>query len=286
MNRTLAIETGIEEEYEQALIASAKKLGWKVESIQGAPFSEEDPQFFYRDATGLLPDKPVSKKVLTNPNTWYHGSIQTAKLAQAGTAWQVHAPWQDLRCSSYYKVLAGNIFQEDAVFTTLKDFYQDHEDLFRSSLVEDASLFVRPDGNDKLFTGGCISKDDFEHGYQLMVFYEPPPETPIVIARPQRILAEARFLVVGGKLITGSYYRTGKARLRLAASPDLLSIAEKHLQFCLDRGFDPAPSWVLDLAQNAEGTWKIIEVGATSCCGLYKCNTDAFLKALDGVLKS
>ena len=44
-----------------------------------------------------------------------------------------------------------------------------------------------------------------------------------------------------------------------------------------------ALEYVLDLAETAEG-WSIIEVGATSCCGLYKCDMDAFIEALGSVL--
>ena len=37
----LAIEAGIEETYEQALIESAKRLGWDVEIVQHIPFTNE-----------------------------------------------------------------------------------------------------------------------------------------------------------------------------------------------------------------------------------------------------
>ena len=38
---TLAIEVGIETEYEDALIASAKKAGWEVRVVRHVPFSHE-----------------------------------------------------------------------------------------------------------------------------------------------------------------------------------------------------------------------------------------------------
>jgi len=276
--KTLYIETGIEEEYENALIASAKKIGWNVVTIMHIPFG--DMFIYHNDGyTG----NPVRKEDLENENSWYHGSISGGKAAQRATKWKVHAPWQQLRCSVYYEKLGDLILQKDHRFETLESIYAKKDELYNSSLVEEDTLFFRPDGNGKEFTGGCIASDEWEKKYKLITFYDPPMDTRVVVARPQKIQAEARFLIVDGKLITGSYYRTGGQTVRLEAAGDLIETGKSILQGALSRGYNPSPSWVLDLAQT-NGVWYIIEVGATSCCGLYKCNTDAFMEALDGII--
>lgn len=273
MGLTLAIETGIEPEYENALIDAARGEGWEVVVVRHIPFTDRfvigDPNL----------ENPVPKSLLENRAVWFHGSIQAAKGAQKGTAWQVHAPWPHLRCSTYYPVLKDRILQREHRFITVAEVQTLKDELWSSDLVEAESLFFRPDGNDKVFTGGCIALDDFDHGYKMMTFYGPSPETRVVVARPQAILSEARFLVVDGLLITGSYYRIGRQSVRLDAPTSLMDIAQDHLNFCLDQGFNPAPSWVLDLAQTPEG-WFIIEVGASSACGFYKCDLTKFIRAL------
>ena len=276
MTRTLAIETGVEPEYESALMEAAREAGWAVLNVRHVPFTTD----FVHEAN----HEPLPQHILNDEGVWLHGSIQAGKGAQAGTKWQVHAPWPALRCSNYYPKLKGRLLQEDHLFVALSEVESQKDTLWDSHLVVDESLFFRPDGNDKVFTGGCVSLDDFDYGYKLMTFYEPPPSTQVVVARPQRIQAEARFLVVGGKLVTGSYYKTGGQALTLEASSSLMEVAREMLSFCLSRGFDPAPSWVLDLAETAEG-WSIIEVGASSCCGLYKCDLRAFIQALGEVLE-
>lgn len=275
--KTLAIETGIEPEYENALIASAEKNNWDVKVVQHIPFSN----IFSLDGDDL--GLPIDDELKNNPDVWLHGSIQACKSAQAGTAWQVHAPWQELKCSSYYKKLSKHILQKEHIFSTMGDMAADKEKIFSSELVEDGTIFVRPDGCDKSFNGGCISLDTWDHQYKLITFYDPPNYERVVLARPQNIIAEARFLVVGGKLITGSYYKTGGQSVRLRAESSLTSVAEEMLAYCIDNNFDPAPSWVLDLAQTTSG-WSIIEVGSSSCCGLYKCDTDLFIQALDELI--
>lgn len=274
----LAIETGIEPEYEQALQEAARGEGWEVRSVMNIPFTD---QFVTGDPSM---GSPLPESFLQAPNVWFHGSIQAAKRAKTATAWQVHTPWVQLRCQHYYEVLRDRILQREHLFMTLEEFAARKDELFASDLVEDESLFVRPDGNDKVFTGGCLTAEDFQKGYDLMTFYDPPPTTRVVVARPQKIKAEARFLVVEGKIVTGSLYRTGGQSVRLEAYSSLAEVAEDHLRYCLDQGFNPSPSWVLDLAETPDG-WSIIEVGSTSCCGLYKCDLVAFIRALTESLK-
>ena len=76
---TLAIDTGIEPEYENRLISSAKAIGWRVIYPTRVPFTSE-----------IL---DVKREDLSNPGVWYHGDIETAKVIQATLPWQVHAPW-------------------------------------------------------------------------------------------------------------------------------------------------------------------------------------------------
>jgi hypothetical protein len=276
--KTLFIETGIEEEYENALIASAEKLDWGVVRIMHIPFGEK---FVYHSKSAF--QKELSEADLNNERGWYHGSITGEVAAKKLTKWQVHAPMEETRCSYYYKALPDVILQNEHRFETIESINTKKDELFASDLVEDGCLFFRPDENDKSFTGGCIHQDDWEEKYKLLTFYDPPLDSVVVVARPQHISAEARFLVVDGKLTTGSYYKTGGQRVRLEASDSLMKEAQRVLDYCLEQNFNPSPSWVLDLAKVEDG-WTLIEVGPSSCCGLYKCDTDEFLSALDKVI--
>lgn len=273
----LVLEPGIDPEYEKALADAASRAGWGVELVQHVPFSDV---FVRSSMTGDHGDL-VAASVLRDRDCWFHGSIQATKVAQKHTAWQVHAPWHALRCSSYYPMLRDRLFQQRHAFTTVGGLLHDRDQLFASDLATDETLFVRPDACDKLFSGMTISRSDFDAGYKLLTFYDPPTETPVVVAAPQNVLAEARFLVVDGDLVTGSYYKTGGQALRLRTTDRIVDMARDMLDFCLAQGYNPAPSWVLDLAEGANG-WRILEVGATSCCGLYRCDLDAFVDALQG----
>jgi len=273
--RTLAIETGIEPDYEQRLIQSAKDAGWAVEVVFHIPFTKD----FVRGDK----ETPLPNEALTHPATWFHGSIEAAKVAQEVTSWQVHANWSQLNCSAYYPLLKERLFQQQWTFTTLEEFKAEKEQFFSGKAVADGTLFCRPDGNDKVFTGGCISLDEFDRVYALMTFYDPPAGTKIVVAQPQPIHAEARFFVINGVVVTGSYYRISRSRQQVEAPEKLVAVARDVASFCQKKNYAPSPSWVLDLAENEEG-WRIIEVGGSSMCGLYACDTDKIIKSLSRLL--
>lgn len=275
----LVLEPGINQDYERALVDAARKLGWDVVLVQHVPFSDT----FVVSLGDGTHGQPVSGKVLQDKRSWFYGSIQAAKIAQKATAWTVHATWSQLRCAAYYPHLRSRLFQKNWKMTTVERVLLNRDALYASDMAIDQTLFFRPDGCDKLFTGMCISLPEFDQGYQMMTFYDVPPYTPVVVASPQKILEEARFLVVNKKVVTGSLYKNDGRSEHVPASPKLLAIAQETLEFCIAQGYNPALSWVLDLAFDG-AEWRILEVGATSCCGLYKCDPYKLLAALDASL--
>jgi hypothetical protein len=138
---TLAIETGIEPDYENALISSAKKIGWSTAVVYSIPF---DGAFVW----SYDKETQVPQELLQYPNVWFHGSIQAAKAAQQRTCWQVHAPWEALKCTSYYPVLKDILLQKDWFVTTIGELLRDKNKIFGLNCVRDQTLFFRPDGKD------------------------------------------------------------------------------------------------------------------------------------------
>jgi hypothetical protein len=265
----LAIETGVEPEYEQRLIASALAAGWEVQVVTHIPFTQE-----WRDMPAGL---------LERTDVWFHGSIAAVKAAQATSCWQIHAPWDDFQVTQYSQKLGGRMVNFPFNRWLLNQLDDPDFDIFGRE-AEDDTVFIRPDGANKVFNGGTISKDTFEEQLKLITFYDPPGDTLCCVSKPKRIEQEARFLIVDGKLITGSLYRIGYNSLRLEAPPHLMEEAERALAYALSCGFNPAPSWVLDLGYTG-GYWNIMEVGPSACCGLYACDTDKFITALTNVLQ-
>lgn len=263
----LAIETGIEEQYEQALIKAAHNNRWETRVVQHIPFSDE-----WENAP---------KNFRNRTDVWFHGSIVAAKSAARVTNWHVHAKWEWFTVRNYLMFLHAEMVNAPAIPITLKNLKKlgtPSGDLWWN-WSENNVLFLRPDEADKVFNGGTISKNTFEEQLKFITFYDPPESTLCWIAQPKSIRQEARFLVVDSKLVTGSLYRVEHQSIRLEAPVTLMKEAQRILDYCLECGYNPDTSWVLDLAF-VEDEWKILEVGPSSCCGLYACDLNKFIQAL------
>lgn len=213
-----------------------------------------------------------------NPHVWFHGDITTAKSVAKTTRWQVHAPWDELQLSVLDDI-ANDLMVNQPLFCKLNDFYLEAMTWF-NRLHEDNCIFVKSNAADKTLSGRVFHRSEFETQWGLATFYDPPPDTLLAISKPRKIDAEARFIIIDSRVVTGSYYKTGGQAIELEVDSHLMDQAINIRWLLEGRGYDPAPSWVLDLAL-VDGQWLIMETGATSCCGLYQCNTDNIVQALN-----
>jgi len=190
MTVTWVIETGIEPDYEQRLIASVK--------VAGLPFHERK----------MLPFGEGMKPPIIEGPVIFHGSLQ-------GAAWiREHLPWTPgaiehphaFFCRYYYPRLQGFLLNEEHLFMPFGEL-QGRREFLMEVLGDDGCLFMRPDSHRKTFTGTLVNTETWERDIELLGFYDVPPEEMVVVCRPQNVNEEYRFWVVDGKLVTGSRYR-------------------------------------------------------------------------------
>lgn len=97
----------------------------------------------------------------------------------------------------------------------------------------------------------------------------------IVLDTPEEILAEWRYFIVGGKIISGSMYRhKGQMHQKAELDADVLTEAQKFANKWL-----PAPNCVMDLALTNDGV-KVIEFNCLASSGFYDNDVKAIFKAL------
>lgn len=89
--------------------------------------------------------------------------------------------------------------------------------------------------------------------------------------------AEIRFFIVGGKVITGSYYRKDKVfRTNIPVEVKIYEIAQQFADIWL-----PHETIVMDICQLRSGEFKIVEFNSLSCSGLYKCDASKVILELN-----
>lgn len=260
----LAIELGIEPNYESRLTESARKHHWDVQVVKRVPFSD---QWLNQN------NHPLDPSFLKRHDVWFHGDITSTKTAQ-DTAWYVSADWNSL---SYWNLLyhcESVCFNNKVQWTTLKKFLESPSQFITGN------HFVRPSSVDKIFSGQIVSKSTYEKDIALLTAYDPPLNTIICIAPAKPIKQEARFVVIDEQIVCGSVYSIDRQHIEVTPTDGQYLIAQSLLEQMLEKSFMPSEPWTLDICQTSANTWEVLEVGALSCSGLYHCNTDKIIKAL------
>lgn len=147
----------------------------------------------------------------------------------------------------------------------------------------DTPKFIKPK-TEKFFTGILVEKQEDLEKIQLATsFIDNENDELIWVADPVRIIKEIRFFIVGGKVITYSQYKeNGLVKHKELPFLEVFEAAEMVGLILLNYGsIDDA--FVMDLGLTDDNKWSIVELNNFNSSGLYECNTDAIIRALQFV---
>ncbi len=234
-------------------------LGCRLETMRLVPFAHK-------------PDGPMPTVI--EPCLVY-GSSGLLNLARK-VGWRP-AGWQ------------GSTFAMSALHRALGEIALNHDGKFApaSRIAETATamdwsrVFIRPDGEDKLFSGQVLTRKAAEDWVALHTaagFFEP--DDPLTLVAPVRNLGrEWRCFVVDGEIIEACRYAwNGGLDPRPGAPANVLAFAADVIaRFC------PAPCFVLDIAErpdNGTTDLRVVEVNSINSAGWYACDIAAIVRAL------
>jgi len=277
---TWMVETGLDPDSENRLLASLEALGGvEVRLRKGIPFGQ-----------GL---NPGPKKPPREGPVIYHGSLNGAAWVQANTDWSPGAIANNaaFRCRSYYPAFGDYLLNSRHVFLPFGSLETMKNDLF-DLLGADDCIFIRPDNNDKPFTGKLVKREEWAEDMKLLGFYDVvTPDLMVVVARPQNVTDECRFFIQGGRVLTGSLYRKNvytqqHQTLTFRDGGALWDMAESLAKHAVEVGYNPDPIWVMDLCRGTNGLIRLLEVGGFCGAGLYACDTDIIAEAATELARS
>ena len=90
-----------------------------------------------------------------------------------------------------------------------------------------------------------------------------------VVSSPKNILGEWRFVVTKNKIIAVSSYRFQGV---LTCVPSAPKAATVFVEKVLENGYHPDPLFCIDVAQDMDGNFWVMELTSFSSAGLYACN--------------
>lgn len=214
----------------------------------------------------------------------FNGAIHTSCLMlEYLTPYIRHlTPMKELRCQKYYSYWYEYLANSDFRFVTLGTLKKDLERFgFDTERLQwrhaKDCFFLRPDTNDKIFSGQLIQEEKEIDN----LLYALPPETLCVQAPPQRFLAEWRLIVCNGKVVSGSLYRQDGYHNELEEGVYRHLDPKDFAEEIASKPYPGLPSiYAMDVALLENGEFGLLEIGGINCCGFYSCDLEPVVKAI------
>lgn len=229
---------------------------------------------------------PLSEEQSYGPEEWIkeptilygtHGFVSKCKRGYTPGAYGISS---NMNCNVYYSNIPNDwMLNSEFIFTTFHDLKQKPEKYF--NMLNTSRLFIRPNSGFKTFAGFVITRSNaLDELSSTMQLTSVMPETFVLVARYQPLNGEFRFIIGDGEVIDGSEYRWD----------NILDIRHDWPQECWDladrmakHSWQPDLVYTCDVAQTELYGPKIVEINSFACAGLYACNKDKVVNAINRI---
>lgn len=182
----------------------------------------------------------------------------------------------------YYSSYWGKyLLNQRNVITTYAELKR-KKDFFYDILGEADTIFVRPNSNDKVFTGKSFYKEEFDTEIRRMGYsFEPEfdPHMKVVVAAPKNVVKEWRFAVINKKVVTSSLYNVNGFHEEQTgcSNPVAASLAEE----IASNIWQPDDIYALDICETKSGEVAMLEIGSLNSAGWYAMDCGAIMDAME-----
>ena len=237
-----------------ALTDALEGLGVTWEHVDLVPFSDDVPD------------------VSTEGRALFYGSTTLIKNVSRDGRWRPGVYFNEARFE-FASLLAGYgdaLLNGDSEVLTVGE-------LVARDYADDALFFVRPAADLKEFTGEVMAFSDVRRWRDGLAGTTGPLslDTRVQVAAPKRVLREWRAMLVGGRVVGASRYRTG---LRLDPSTDVPAEVIAFAETMAAR-YAPELVFTLDVGELDEGL-RVVETNCFHSSGFYRCDVRAVVRAV------
>lgn len=165
------------------------------------------------------------------------------------------------RMSNYINMWQDKMLNSDGIITTF-------EQLARSAITAKHTWFIRPDSDNKSFSGTTMTSQQIQEFFAMLLESGNPyldASTEIVISKVKSTDREWRSFVVNSKIISTSLYLDGGVQRQSSKDTptSLILFIEEAIQ-----QYQPHDVFVIDTA-SIDGIYKIIECNCFNATGFY-----------------
>lgn len=261
------------DEYEDKLCQTVKDSGMNVTLLDDSNF---DMDFTFVDY--------LKKKYTENDIVFLHGSLQNGrKMLRTSSYPGIYLTLDNYECYNYYGYFGDYLLNSEYVMMGLNDVLRNKDSIF--DIFGGDGLFIRPSNGYKTFTGQVLSKKDFDTEFSTLIqsYGGLDINTLVVLSPIQEIDEEYRFIVIDGKIISGSKYMDEKNRTSYVAYYDKLCDnpnAQAFAKSMIDL-YQPDKAYTIDVCRVKNGGFKLIELNSFCCANWYGNDLNKIVKAVN-----
>lgn len=214
----------------------------------------------------------------------FQGSIQMTrhckKVLPKGCLPIAFCTEEKFLCSRYYPHVKELLFNDKHRFTTVQELKANMFDFYKE-FGKEAMIYIRPDRGDKPFSGQLLDMQDFDRFWKNNVVCTADEKDTIIVSTPKTVQGEWRYVCTFDKeiLAFSTYSYQGKRTYVPAVPPGATELVKK----VLDTKYWPDPVFCVDVCQDADGTFWLMELTSFSSAGLYSCNKKPIAKRVSEI---
>jgi len=253
-----AIDKYLFDEYEERLVESLAKQDCNV--------------YFYDDLCGKTFKEWITDKFTDKDIVVFHGSLQHGmQLSHLPIYPGTFMTIDKYECYKYYGYYGDNLLNEDYMMMGLNDVLRNKERIF--DRYDNPKVFIRPSDGFKSFAGQLLSYRNFEQEFNVLLqsYGGIDMESLVLISGLQEIKEEYRFVVVDGKLISGTTYFDSENVGTYDPHYDKICTDEKAIKFAdkMVGLYQPDKAFTIDVCKTGNDEYKLLEIGSFNCASMY-----------------
>ena len=205
----------------------------------------------------------------TNAPTIFLGSIEMTELVRRKMAScfpVAYCNQANYLCTRYMSHYGKYLFNDRYAILSLNEL-QRNKWLYYGVFGKEALIFLRPDSGQKPFQAQLLDLLDFD---RFVASNKGIGHDLVVVSSPKTIRGEWRFVVSARKdIISQSTYRYQGQICKIPAAPVGATALVKEM---LEVGYYPDTVFCMDICEDNDGNFWLLEINSFSSAGLYECN--------------
>lgn len=184
---------------------------------------------------------------------------------------------ENFLCTKYYPSVMDHLFNDNHAFYLAASVEKLKWQIFRN-FNKCATVFMRPNSGEKEFTAGLFDLQYFNKDWA-SIEDRVSPNDLILVSTPKDIKGEWRFCVNSkNEIITGSTYQYGGKTTVIPSYPQGAYDKCKEVLTSLKA---PANLFTVDICEDDDGKFWLLEINSFFSAGLYACDKDKIVEYLE-----